>query len=115
MKSYTVKYYGVEAPNKRYCDVTVVEHDRYRGGSVTKWACIGLRGRTDLYVIQNGFLTGVSYRDEIMHAGATDRDFILMDDNSRPHRAGVVLQSLQAETIDRMDWSARAPHLTQPN
>jgi len=81
------------------------------------WACISLRGRTDLYVIENGSLTGVRYRDEILHdtvrpyAGATGPDFILMDDNARPHRAKVVEQYLQAETIDSMDWPARSPDI----
>ena len=71
--------------NERYCDATVVEHDRYGGGSVMVWAGISVSGRTDLYVIQNGSLTGVRYRDEILHAivrpyaGATGPDFILMD------------------------------------
>ena len=35
-------------PNERYCDTTVVEHDRYGGGPVTVWAAISLRGHTDL-------------------------------------------------------------------
>jgi len=105
-------------PNKRYCDATVAEHDRYGGGSVMVWAGISLRGRTDLYVIENGCLTGVRYRDEILHnvvrpyAGATGPDFILMDDNARPHRVRVVEQYLQAETIDRMDWPARSPDIS---
>jgi len=46
-------------PNERYCDATVAEHDRYGGGSVMVWAGISLRGRTDLYIIENGSLTGV--------------------------------------------------------
>ena len=81
------------------------------------WAGISLRDSTDLYVIQNGCLTGVRYRDEIVHAivrryaGASGLDFILMDDNARPHRARVVQQYLQTETIDRMDWPARSPDL----
>ena len=46
------------------------------------------------------------------YAGATGPDFILMDDNARPHRARVVEQYLQAETIDRMDWPARSPDIS---
>jgi len=104
-------------PNERYCDATVAEHDRYGGGLVMVWAGISLRGRTHLYVIENGSLTGVSYRDEILHnivrpyAGATGPDFILMDDNARPHTARVVEQYLQAETIDCIDWPARSPDI----
>ena len=87
-------------PNERYCDATVAEHDRYGGGSVMVWTGISLSGRTDLYVIENGSLTGVRYRDEILHnivtsyAGATGPDFILMDDNARPHRAGPMWSSI---------------------
>ena len=64
-------------PNERYSDATVAEHDRYGGGLVMVWAGISLRGRTDLYIIENGSLIGVRYRDEILHdivrpyAGAT--------------------------------------------
>jgi len=76
-----------------------------------------LRGHTDLYAIQNGFLTGVRYRDEILHtiarpyAGATGLDFNLMNDSERPHRARVVQQYLQTETTDCMDWPACSPDL----
>ena len=36
------------------------------GPSVMVWAGISFDGVTDLYVIQNGALTGVRYRDEIL-------------------------------------------------
>jgi hypothetical protein len=53
--------------------------------------------------------TGIRYRDEFLapivrfYAGAIGDDFILMDDNARPHRAGIVNEYLQQETIERMD------------
>ena len=81
------------------------------------WASISLRGHTDLYVIQNGNLTGERYKNEILdahvrpYAGAIGTDFLLMDDNARPHRARVVDQYLNAEAIERMDWPARSPDL----
>ena len=34
-----------------------------------------------------------------------------MDDNARPHRAMVVNQYLERETIVRMDWPSRSPDL----
>ena len=37
--------------------------------------------------------------------------YILMDDNARPHRARVVEDYLQQETTVRMDWPARSPGL----
>ena len=34
-----------------------------------------------------------------------------MQDNARPHVAGVCQQFLQEEAIDAMDWPARSPNL----
>ena len=44
-------------------------------------------------------------------ADATGDDFILMDDNARPHRAMVVNRYLERETIVRMNWPSRSPDL----
>jgi hypothetical protein len=69
------------------------------------WGGISYDGSTDLYVIRNGSLTG----DEILapivrlYAGAIGDDFILMDDNATPHRAIIVNEYLQQETIEHMD------------
>ena len=66
---------------------------------------ISFDGVTDLYVIQNGALTGVRYRDEILDvyvwpfAGAVGDYFVLMDDNARPNRARVVNDYLEDEGI----------------
>lgn len=101
---------------ERYADCCVREHHRFGGGSVMVWAGISIDGHTDLHVV-NGNLTGVRYRDEILHAivrpyaGAIGNDFVLMDDNARPHRARVVNDYLEAETIDRMDWPSCSPDL----
>jgi hypothetical protein len=76
-------------------DEFVTEHDRFGGGSVMVWGGILFDGTTELYLVQ-GTLTGVRYRDEVLHpivrpfAGAIGEDFVLMDDNARPHRARVV-------------------------
>ena len=98
---------------ERFHDTHISEHDRYGGGSIMVWGGISRDGRTDLHVIERGTMTGVRYRDEILdvyvrpYAGAVGPEFILMDDNARPHRARVVEQYLQQETIVRMDWPAR--------
>lgn len=55
-------------------------------------------GRTELVIIENGSLTGQRYRDEILrpvvrpYAGAMRTDFVLMDDNARPHQARLVME-----------------------
>lgn len=103
--------------NERYRDCCIAEHDRWGGPSVLVWGGICYDGTTDLYVIDNGALTGVRYRDEILDgivrpfAGAVGDTFVLMDDNARPHRARVVTEYLDREGIQRMEWPARSPDL----
>ncbi|GBM12539.1 hypothetical protein AVEN_188706-1 [Araneus ventricosus] len=80
----------------RYHQSNTLERHSYRGGGIMVWAKISLSGHTDLHVFHGGTPTGVKYRDEILdpyvrpYAGAIGNDFILMDDNARPHRAVVV-------------------------
>ena len=79
------------------------------------WGGISYEGRTDLYVINGGTLTALRYRDEILDpivrpfAGAIGDNFILMQDNARPHTARVCMDYLNRETIEVMDWPARSP------
>ena len=53
--------------NERFRDCCVLEHDRFGGPSVLVLGGISYDGSTDLYVIANGALTCVRYRDEILH------------------------------------------------
>ncbi|KAI4884693.1 hypothetical protein NFI96_001291 [Prochilodus magdalenae] len=81
------------------------------------WGGISLEGRTALHVLARGSLTAIRYRDEILrplvrpYAGAVGPGFFLMQDNARPHVAGVCKQFLQDEGIEAMDWPARSPDL----
>ncbi|GFV35338.1 transposable element Tcb2 transposase [Trichonephila clavipes] len=76
------------------------------------WGGISIGGRTDLHIIRNGPLMGRRYADEILrpyvipYAGAIRDSFVFQDDNARPHRARLVENMLEAETIQRMDWPA---------
>ncbi|GFW49801.1 transposable element Tcb2 transposase [Trichonephila clavipes] len=70
---------------------------------------ISIGGRTDLHIIRNGTLTGRRYVDEILrlchpYAVAIGNSFVFQDDNDRPHRARLVENMLEAETIQRMEW-----------
>ncbi|GFX02238.1 uncharacterized protein TNCV_138141 [Trichonephila clavipes] len=49
-----------------YHQPNTVERHSYRGGGIMVWAGISLGGHTDLHVFQEGTLTGVTYRDEIL-------------------------------------------------
>ncbi|GFX78874.1 transposable element Tcb2 transposase [Trichonephila clavipes] len=75
------------------------------------------RDRGILYIIRDGPLTARRYRDEILrpivvpYAAAIGDDFILMDDNCRPHRANLVENFLFEEGIVRMEWPACSPDM----
>ncbi|GFT87207.1 transposable element Tc1 transposase [Trichonephila clavipes] len=45
------------------------------------------------------------------YAAAIGNDFILMDDNARPHRARIVEEYLEDHGFERMKWTARSPDL----
>ncbi|GFV44882.1 transposable element Tcb1 transposase [Trichonephila clavipes] len=95
----------------------VHESVRFCGGGVLVYGGISIDGRTDLYIIRDGPLTARRYRDEILrsivvpYAAAIGDDYILMDDNSRPHRANPVDDSLFEEGIVRMEWPACSPDM----
>ena len=101
-------------PGERYQDACIVQHDRYGGGSLMVWVGIIMASRTDLLVLQQGSMTAQRYRDKVLdlhvrpYVSAIGDDS-LMDDNAPPHRARIVQQYLQQETIVRMDWPARLP------
>ncbi|GFV57862.1 transposable element Tcb2 transposase [Trichonephila clavipes] len=95
----------------------VHESVRFGGWGVLVCGGISIDGRTDLSIIRDGPLTARRYRDEILrplvvpYAAAIGDDFILMDDNSRPHRANLVEDSLFEEGIVRMEWPACSPDM----
>ena len=97
---------------ERFQDANMSEHDLYRGGSIMVWAGISRGGRTDPNIVMRGMMIGLCYRDDILdvyvrsYAGAIGPQFVLMDDNVRPHRARVVDEYLQQEAIVPMDWPA---------
>ncbi|GFU75076.1 transposable element Tcb2 transposase [Trichonephila clavipes] len=87
----------------------VRERSQYRRAGWMVWGGISIGGRTDLHIIRNGTLTGRSYADEILrphvipYTGAIGDPFVFQDDNARPHRARLVENMLEAETIQRME------------
>ncbi|GFW17459.1 transposable element Tcb2 transposase [Trichonephila clavipes] len=107
----------LEEQRTRYHQSNTVERHSYRGGGILAWAGISLGGHTDLHVFHGGTVTGLRYRDEILdpyvrpYAAAIGNDFILMDDNARPHRARIVEEYLEDHGLERMEWPARSPDL----
>ncbi|GFU64124.1 transposable element Tcb2 transposase [Trichonephila clavipes] len=85
----------------------VRERSQYRRAGWMVWGGISIGGRMDLHIIRNGTLTGRRYADEILrpyvipYAVAIGDSFVFQDDNAQPHRARLVENMLEAETIQR--------------
>ncbi|GFV74613.1 transposable element Tcb2 transposase [Trichonephila clavipes] len=90
---------------------------RFGGGGVLVYGEISIDDRTDFYIIRDGPLTARRYRDEILrpivvpYAAAIGDDFILMDDNCRPHHPNLVEDFFFEEGIVRMEWPACSPDM----
>ncbi len=103
--------------DERYADCNVLEYDRYGGGSVMVWAGICLDGRTDLHFVDRGALTGDGIgmkfciklcQPPVLFCGAR---FILVQDNAQSHTARAVMEYLDQERINVIEWPVRPPDL----
>ncbi|GFV30672.1 transposable element Tcb2 transposase [Trichonephila clavipes] len=98
-------YFHLEGRGSRNNPALVHESVRFGGGVVLVYGGISIDGRTELYIIRDGPLTVRRYREEIFrpivvtYAAAIGDDFILMDDNCRPHHANLVEDFLFEEGI----------------
>nr|CAH7729519.1 unnamed protein product [Callosobruchus chinensis] len=89
----------------------------YSGGTQKFRGGIRFNGRTQLidipgtmtgaYFLQNNIINAIvqPLRNEI------GEQFILMDDNARPHRTRAVQQALENENIARLEWPAVSPDM----
>ena len=95
-------------PNEQYADCCIHVTQQDGGGSVMVWGAVSLTTKSQLVFIQ-GNRNSFCYIDQILKpivvplAAAAGDDFVFMDDNARPHRAGIVNDYLHAEGITRMD------------
>ncbi|GFW13746.1 transposable element Tcb2 transposase [Trichonephila clavipes] len=86
----------------------IQEKDRYPTCSIMVWAAIMINGRTRLYVVAKGTMTGQRYIDEVLlphvrlFRGAVDDKFVFMDDNATCHRTLAVQDCLDSEGIQRL-------------
>lgn len=104
---------------ERFASCCLQRKVAFSGGSVMIWGGIRNRRKTTAVII-SGTLNSRRYISEILephvvplaHEAGTESDqFIFQDDNARPHRATIVMDFLQTEGIQRMEWPAYSPDL----
>jgi transposase len=103
-------------PGERYTAATVQEVDRFGRGSVMVWAGISIDNGTDLVVVP-GRLNAMNYIENILEdhvvpaVYGVGQNCILMQDNAKPHTAGITRNFLQESGIQVMEWPALSPDL----
>lgn len=81
---------------------------------MTVWGEVMRNGKIYLVVLIGQSMNSVRYRDlcvnEIVVPFAQNfgEDFILVNDNARPHRARIVQECLRENGIEQMNWPARS-------
>ena len=86
------------------------------GGSLMIWGGI-MWGRCTPLVVMEGAETAIRYRNDILkpivqtYLQNFGVEFVLMDNNSRPHRSHLVNEFLHNNNIARLEWSACSPDM----
>jgi hypothetical protein len=99
---------------ERYSQCNFTPKVPFGGGSIMVWGGIGLGARIELVIVDMGTLNADRYITNILQdhvvplAPNIDDNFILMQDNARPHIARCVTNFLTETEITKMDWPARS-------
>jgi hypothetical protein len=100
-------------PGERYTAATIQEVDRFGRGSVMVWAGISIDNRTDLVVVPGrlNYIENILEDHMVPAAYGVGQNCILMQDNAKPHTAGITRNFLQERRIQVMEWPALSPDL----
>lgn len=109
---------------ERFAQCCIAERVSYGGGSCMFWGGMSMEAKTELVFItgpntgrQSRGLTSRRYIEEVLecqvvpYAGYIGENFLFMQDNARPHTAGIVYEYLQEVDVSVMEWPARSPDL----
>ncbi|CAF4872595.1 unnamed protein product [Pieris macdunnoughi] len=103
-------------PGERYSAAAVQEYDKFGCGSVMVWGGVSLDERTDLVVVP-GRLCPQTYIENVLEdhvwpaAYGMGPDFLLMQDNARPHTAAITSDYLRQQEIRVMEWPSMSRDL----
>ncbi|CAF4872576.1 unnamed protein product [Pieris macdunnoughi] len=105
-------------PGERYSAAAVQEYDKFGCGSVIVWGGVSLDERTDLVVVP-GRLCAQTYIENVLEDHVWPAacmygmgpDFLLMQDNARPHTAAITSDYLRQQEIRVMEWPSISPDL----
>ena len=104
-------------PGERYAQSCFSPRVQFGGGGVMVWGGISLEARTDLVILQGGNINADRYIRECLEQHVVPymprigENFLLMQDNARPHIAQVTRQYLTDTGNEVLDWPPRCPDL----
>lgn len=104
-------------PGERYAQCVISPRTPFHGRSLMIWAGISLEARTDLVVWERGTINAHRYIQDCLaphvvpYAPFIGEQFMLMQDNARPHVANIVQHYLEDVGIRTIVWIAPSPDL----
>lgn len=104
-------------PGERFEDPCIRETDRFGGPSIMVWGGISLLGKTELVFLDEGNVNAASYVQQVIqphvipYSQRVGQNFILMQDNARPHTARLTQSALSDANINVLPWPAMSPDL----
>lgn len=104
-------------PGERFEQCCISPRRQFGGGELMIWGGISLKARTALVTVKVGSMTTDRYIRECLEehvvpfAPFIGPNFVLMQDNARPHVVQVTMEYLEYVGIQVSEWPARSPDL----
>jgi len=88
--------------------------EAFGGGGINVWGDVMHNGRSELYISRRTINAQI-YRDDILNnivipfADNFGEEFVLIDDNARPHRANIVQEFLRERSVQQLNLPPKSP------